>query len=72
MHSDERRFTWRQRKPELHFRQDLFLLSQGITTFVTKTDILPGYKTDHSMVVVSVILNTNCKGLLRLLSPSLA
>ena len=62
MHPDERRFTWRQRKPEVHCRLDFFLLSQGITTYVTKSDILPGYKTDHSMVVVSFILNSNCKG----------
>ena len=42
-----RRFTWRQRNPEIHYRLDFFLVTQGTLCSAINTDIVPGYKTDH-------------------------
>lgn len=50
LYPEERRFTRRRRKPEVHCRLEFFLISQEITTNVSNVDILPGYMTDHSMI----------------------
>ena len=62
MHPDECRFTWRQREPEIHCRLDFFLISRGICSHVTQTNIIPGYRTDHSMIIISLSLNSNPRG----------
>ena len=62
MHPNERRFTWRQSKPEIHCRLDFFLISHGLSSHVLATDINPGYKTDHSLITLSVNLLSNPRG----------
>ena len=57
---DTKRFTWRRRKPDIQCRLDLFLLSSSLGTAVTKADILPGLKTDHSLITLSK--NKNPRG----------
>ena len=59
LYPDEYRYTWRQRKPEIHCRLDFFLLSQSIFGSVNSVDISPGYKTDHSLVTLKLSLHTN-------------
>ena len=46
------RFTWRQKRPEVHCRLDFFLVNQSILFNTNKVDILTGYKTDHSMITL--------------------
>jgi len=43
------RYTWRQNKPEIDCRLDFFLVSVSLAGGILKADILPGYKTDHSL-----------------------
>ena len=62
MHPDERRFTWRQSKPEIRCRLDFFLISPGLNPHVLATDINPGHKTDHSLITLSVNLVSNPRG----------
>ena len=62
LNPDEYRYTWRQRKPEIHCRLDFFLLSQSIFGSVNSVDISPGYKTDHSLVTLKLSLHTNQRG----------
>ena len=62
LHPQDSVFTWRQRKLEVHCRLDFFLISQGIATFVTNAEISPGYKTDHSMITIFIISNTDPRG----------
>ena len=62
LHPQDDVFTWRQRKPEVHCRLDFFLISQGIAICVTNAEISPGYKTDPSMITISIITNTNPRG----------
>ena len=53
------RFTWRQKKPEVHCRLDFFLVNQITFCNIVSADILPGYKTDHSMMTLQVSLHSN-------------
>ena len=59
---DTLRYKWRRRKPEIHCRLDIFLVSQSLMCNVTHTDISAGFKTDHSMVTIQVALHTNPRG----------
>ena len=61
-HPDQLRYTWRQRNPEIHCRLDYFLVSQGLSISIKEADIFPGFRTDHSMITISLLLNTNPKG----------
>ena len=53
LNQEEQKYTWREKNPEIHCRLDLFLVSQTILNKTMTTDILPGYKTDHSMMSLS-------------------
>ena len=59
---EEKRYTWRQNKPEVHCRLDFFLVSVSIAGRVSKADILPGYKTDHSLCKIDVNYHSNKRG----------
>ena len=59
---DIRRFTWRRSKPEIHCHLDFFLTSNSLSSAITKADILPGYKTDHSLITLHLANNTNPRG----------
>ena len=52
LNPDSGRFTWRQKRPEVHCRLDFFLVNQSILFNTNKVDILTGYKTDHSMITL--------------------
>ena len=39
-----------------------FLISQSFLGNVTLTDILPGFKTDHSMIILKISLHSNPRG----------
>ena len=44
-------------KPEIHCRLDFFLTSNSLSLAITKADILPGYKTDHSLITLHLANN---------------
>ena len=56
------RFTWRQKKPEVHCRLDFFLENQTTFCNTVSADIVPGYKTDHSMITLQISLHSNNRG----------
>ena len=62
LHPDTSRFTWRQRHPKVHCRLDFFLVSQSTVNITTLADIVPGYKTDHSMTMLCLSLHSNLRG----------
>ena len=62
LNPDAKRFTWRRRKPDIHCRLDFFLISSSLGTAVTKADILPGLKTDHSLIILHISKNNNPRG----------
>ena len=62
LNPDKLRYTWRQKKPEIHCRLDFFLVSQSLMSRVTCADISTGYKTDHSMVTINTAFHSNPRG----------
>ena len=60
---DTFRSTWRRKNPTpIQCRLDFFLISFGLTGFVCGTDILPGYKSDHSAVSLNLDFKENQRG----------
>ena len=62
LHPSTQRFTWRRNKPEIHCRLDFFLISSSLSTDALEADILPGFKTDHSLITLSLATKTNPRG----------
>lgn len=52
-----KRFIWRRKTPIKQARLDFFLLSEEISSMVNFSNIEPSYKSDHSMVTMSLILD---------------
>ena len=62
LNPDAARFTWRRKKPEIHCRLDFFLISDSLCPEITGAEILPGYRTDHSMITILITTATNPRG----------
>ena len=62
LHPDLSRFTWRQRRPEIHCRLDFFLVNQSTFCNINEADIIPRYKTDHSMISLFFSVHSNARG----------
>ena len=61
LHPDTLR-TWRRNKPQIHRRLDVFLINSSLSTDALEADILPGFKTDHSPITLSLGPKTNPRG----------
>ena len=59
---DKCRFTWFSNTPLKRARLDFFLVSEELSSLIVKTDIHPGYRTDHSLVEIEFKLNDHKKG----------
>lgn len=57
-----KRYTWRRSKPLKQSRLDFFLISDSIFNQVCKVQIEPSYRSDHSMVILSLKPNNFVKG----------
>ncbi len=53
---NENRFTWRQRNPLIQCRLDYFVISHNLIDNVTRTEISPGIRTDHSAISLVISL----------------
>ena len=62
LNPETKRYTWRQKQPDIHCRLDFFLVSESSLCDVTHSDIVPGFKTDHSMITLNVSLHVNPRG----------
>ena len=62
LHPDTLKYTWRRKRPEVQCRLDFFLISQNLMCNVTSAEILPGFKTDHSMITLTIALHENIRG----------
>ena len=56
-----RRYTRRRNTPLQQSRLDFFLISDLLSTFVTNADIKVGYRTDHSMITLTLTLGKESK-----------
>ena len=43
-------------------RLDFFLISVDMLAYTTRSNILPGYRTDHSLISLSLSFNNNERG----------
>ena len=59
---EDRKYTWLKKNPVKQARLDFFLISNTTYSKVDKTDILPGYRTDHSYIFLSVVWDIIEKG----------
>jgi hypothetical protein len=55
-------YTWFKKNPIEKARLDFFLISSTLFTDLDSTYILPGYRTDHSMVVLNLEMGKFKKG----------
>ena len=62
LNQEEERCTWRRKKPDIQCRLDFFLTSQSLISKINTSDIVPGYKTDHSMITMAIVTNSNPRG----------
>ena len=62
LNPDSFRFTWRRKTPEVQCRRDCFLVNQSTFCNTFEADIIPGYKTDHSMITLQISLHSNKRG----------
>ena len=63
VHPDKNGFTWRRLKPSPSYsRPDYSLVSDPFMQFVDRVNVIPGYQTDHSSVVMNVIFQHQQKG----------
>ena len=61
-HKHAARYTWRQHNPRKQARLDYYLVSEDIEGICVKTDIAPGYRTDHSLITLTCRPITNERG----------
>ena len=59
---DRRRYTWRQRKPSISSRLDMWFISDILQGYCTNTDIVPSVRSDHSSVTLSLRAIENIRG----------
>ena len=52
LNQEEERYTWRRKKPDIQCRLNFFLTSQSLISKINTSDIVPGFKTGHSMITV--------------------
>ena len=63
MNPDKSIFTWYRTNPNPIFvRLDYFLVSERIYQTVSHTDILPSFKSDHSLPVMNISIGNNDRG----------
>lgn len=53
-HVSEKSYTWRRSSPLRLARLDFFLISSALVRKVVKSNIMPGYRTDHSLISIDV------------------
>ena len=62
-HPDVNGFTWRRHHPNIALsRLDYFFVDEHAIQFVDKIEVLPGFRTDHSIVKVSFDLASSKRG----------
>ena len=58
----KRQYTWFQSNPKKMSRLDFYLVSGDIMTLTSKTDIKPGYRSDHSIINLTLTICNDVRG----------
>ena len=60
---DVLRYTWRKKRPLLkQARLDYIIVSDTLCDLIEKCDIIPGYRSDHSIVQMNLLINKFIQG----------
>ena len=63
MNENTQKYTWRRLNPtKKQARLDYFLVSETINSYVMHSDIVPGYRTDHSGIILKFKLQEAERG----------
>ena len=63
MHENKKQYTWRRLNPtKKQARLDFFIIHESLFQYVTNTDIIPGYRTDHSAIILKLKFQNNERG----------
>ena len=62
LHPDRQRYTWRRKNPTKMARLDYFLVSNSLFNSVNDSYVEASYRSDHSMVILSIKLQEFKKG----------
>ena len=62
LNPNTKRYTWHSANGKIQCRLDYFLISQSLNGFVNNAEIAPGFKTDHSLVQLSLIKGNQPRG----------
>ena len=63
MHENKKQYTWRRLNPtKKQARLDFFIIHESLFHYVTNTDIIPGYRTDHSAIILKLKFQNNERG----------
>ena len=62
LNSNTRRYTWHSANGKIQCRLDYFLIFQSLNGFVNNAEIAPAFKTDHSLVQLSLIKGNQPRG----------
>ena len=62
LNPNTRRYTWHSANGKIQCRLDYFLISQSLNGFANNAEIAPGFKTDHSLVQLSLIKGNQPRG----------
>ena len=62
LHTDSKRYTGRRKNPLKQARLDYFLISASMTDIISTCDIKPGYRSDHSIIEMQIMINPFKRG----------
>ena len=63
LNDTKKKFTWRRLIPDRkQARLDFFIVSEDMFTLFHDSDIVPGYRTDHSGIILKIKLQENERG----------
>jgi hypothetical protein len=55
-------YTWHHKHPIKMSRLDFVLVSEDIMSVISNSSILPKYKSDHSPVIVEILISKHARG----------
>ncbi|RUA04563.1 MAG: hypothetical protein DSY43_06055, partial [Gammaproteobacteria bacterium] len=61
-HPETKGFTWRKKTPRKQARLDFFLTTEDMMSYITDSKIMPGYKTDHSAILITLKFSNGDRG----------
>ena len=62
MHPDEQEYTWTRRNPYKCGRLDMFFVSEQLVNRVLDANIIPGYRTDHFAITLTLKTKQHTRG----------